>query len=325
MPFPPIDALPEEEPAVRIYFTGLMVLEPAANDTCQIFVNSSATRHFLTIEVRRKTENRPDEIMMRHVGPLAFLPHDNDDPTDPTTPPPVHGLFIEKFGGPKSVRRYTGNAAGSKGEQTFGLAIDMQDATFHKGNPDTLPDPITGEERPLLDPRTGAPRRLLDIDNLVGRPSIFLGDGILHSALTTSPDLEIVLKRRGEVVKQMPPFAKLLGVNIYLGDGERIRLKWRNQGKEATLFLEKPKPGVSYEIYVANDPLFESPAISTNPELDPKHDEFAEYYKLFTAVPTDEQFRLFLPPRPEGTPPIDRGSTDIPCMSTSNGGGGGGS
>ena len=75
MPFAPKDTLPQQHPDVRVYFTGLMILEPTGDDdkACQIFVNSSATRHYLTIEVRRKTANRPDEIMMRHVGPLAFF------------------------------------------------------------------------------------------------------------------------------------------------------------------------------------------------------------------------------------------------------------
>jgi hypothetical protein len=98
-------------------------------------------------------------------------------------------------------------------------------------------------------------------------------------------------------------------------------LSWRNQGKEASLFLEKSEEvGLSYEIYIVNDPLFESSGI-TDPILDPKHDEFAEYYKLLTAVPTERQFRLqvVVPPN---APPLERGSTDIPCMPVASGGGG---
>lgn len=307
MPFTPIDTLPEGEPDVRIYFTGLMILEPIENDACQVLVNSSATRHFLTIEVRRKTNNRPDEIMMRHVGPLAFFGPENDPQN-----PPVHGLRIEKAEAALTgVRRYTGGV-GPKGEESFDLVVDFAGADLHNGDRPVAPDLVTG-----------AARNLLDIDNLVGRPSIFLNDGILHTAAKTSDRLTMVLKQRNQPDRNLDPFAKTIGANIYLLEGEVVRLRWRNQGKLAELILEKPEPGagVSYEIFVINDPLFESSVI-TNPVLDPKHDEFAEYYKLLTAVPTDEQFRLQVIQPPPGGPPPERGSTDIPCMSTTKGGGG---
>jgi len=305
MPFAPIDTLPQEDPDVRIYFTGLMILEPIENDACQVLVNSSATRHFLTVEVRRKKNNRPDEIMMRHVGPLAFFGPE----TNPQNPP-IHGLRIEKVGATSpGVRRYTGGV-GPKGEESFGLVVDFAGADLHNGDRPVDPDLVTG-----------AARNLLDIDNLVGRPSIFLNDGILHAAAKTSDRLTMVLKQRGQPDKPLDPFAKIIGTNIYLLADEVVRLRWRNQGKLAELVLEKPEPGVSYEIYVINDPLFESSEI-TNPVLDPRHDEFSEYYKLLTNVPTGDQFRLQVTVPQPGSPPPERGSTDIPCMATTKGGGG---
>jgi hypothetical protein len=303
MPFAPIDALPQEEPAVRIYFTGLMILEPIENDACQIFVNSSATRHYLTIEVRRKTETRPDEIMMRHVGPLAFF----DPEGDPQIP--LHGFHIEKVGAASTgVRRYTGPNMGPKGEENFDQVVDIARAPYH----DT--------DRPVApDLSTNLSRNLLDIDNLVGRPSIFLNDGILHTAAKTDPNLTITLRNPQKPDMVLPAFAKLIGANLYLNSGEVVRLRWLNQGKQASLELQKPDAGVSYEIYIIHDPLFES-SEATNLRLDPKHDEFAEYYKLLSAVPTDEQFRLHVEKPPVGAPPVPRGSTDIPCMPTTKGG-----
>lgn len=307
MPFAPIDALPPEEPAVRVYFTGLMVLEPTENNACQIFVNSSATRHFLTIEVRRKKQDRPDEIMMRHVGPLAFF-----DPDRPPPQIPLHGFHIEKANGASTgVFRYAGSTVGPKGEENFDLAVDIARAPYHAADRQVDPDLSTPE----------LPRKLLDIDNLVGRPSILLKDGILHTAAKTRPELTIKLRQPGKDDEVLDPFAKLIGANLYLRDGEFVRLRWRNQGKPADLSLEKPDPGVSYEIYVINDPLFESSEI-IDLVLDPKHDEFAEYYKLMTAVPTSEQFRLQII-KPEQGPPLEKGSTDIPCMPVTKGGSGG--
>jgi hypothetical protein len=297
MPFAPIEALPQENPAVRIFLTGLMILDPATDSACQIFVNSSATRHYLTIEVRRKIKDRPDEIMMRHVGPLTFVGSD-DNPQNP----PIHGLFIQKITeGEKGVKRYTGNATGSNGEESFDLAIDMASPTFYNGNPPALPDLVTG-----------AARNLLDIDNLVGRPSIFLDDGILYTATKTRGDLTITLKQRNQQDRVLDRFASVIGANLYLDDEEHALLTWRNQGKLAQLQLNKPAEGVSYEIYVVNDPLYESDAV-TDPIVDPKHDEFAEYYKLLTAVRTDDQFRLHVQPAAPGVP-VERGSTTIPCM-----------
>jgi hypothetical protein len=283
-----------------------MILEPIENDACQVFVNSSATRHFLTVEVRRKRNNRPDEIMMRHVGPLAFVGSED---------PPLHGMLIEKITqGAKGVRKYVGNAIGPKGEESFDLAIDMEGATFHKGNPPGLPDLVTGRAR-----------NLLEVDNLVGRPSIMLNDGIFHTAAKTSPQLTITLKHRTKPDLGLLPFAKLIGANIHLTADESVVLTWRNQGKLAGLELKKPEDGLSYEVYIINDPLFESSeTISqldpvTGQPLEPKHDEFAEYYKLLTVVPSDDQFRLRVDPPPPGAPPLERGSTDIPCMPVTKG------
>lgn len=307
MPFAPIDMLPQEVPDVRIYFTGLMILEPADNDACQIFVNSSATRHFLTVEVRRKRNNRPDEILMRHIGPLAFVGSED---------PPLHGMLIEKnTDGAKGVQKYVGNATGPNGEESFDLAIDMEGATFHNGNPPGLPDLVTGR-----------PRNLLEVDNLVGRPSIMLNDGIFHTAAKTSPLFTITLKHRTKPDRALDPFAKLVGANIHLTADETVILTWLNQGKLARLELEKPEDGVSYEVYIINDPLFESSEEInqldpvTGQPLVPKHDEFAEYYKLLTVVPTEDQFRLRVDPPPPGGPPPERGSTDIPCMPVKKGG-----
>jgi hypothetical protein len=242
--------------------------------------------------------------MMRHAGPLAFFKdRDESDPNDP----PVHGLFIEKFtDGEKGVRRYVGNDLGPNGEESFGKAIDMAGPAFHNGNPEVLPDLVTG-----------APRRLLDIDRLAGLPSIFLDDGILYTAAKTRDSLTITLKQRNEDNRILEPFASIIGANLFLNDGEKVQLRWRNQGKPAILDLQ-PVAGTSYEIYVINDPLYES-AVITNPILDPKHDEFAEYYKLLSAVPTDIQFRLQVQ-FPADTP-VEKGSTHIPCMPITSGGG----
>lgn len=299
MPFTSTDTFPDN-PDVRIYFSGLMILKPTGNDSCEIFVHSSAPRHFLTIEVRRKKDGRPDEVMMRHVGPLAFVPTDQDAGTS------IHGMQIKKVtanGAAPGVRRFVPNAPQPDGAPDgLALAIDLERTDFHNGNPvvgnvgsDTL--------------------RLLDVDPLGGRPSILLENGVLYTAATTRPELEIKLTdAAGNNIRDLAPFASLIGAAISLEETTHVEITWRQQGKAETLSLNKAA-GFSYEIYIVNDPLYESDEVV--PAADPKHDELQEYYKILPRVATNQQFRLEVTPPPPDQP---RGSTRAPCMSVILGG-----
>jgi hypothetical protein len=294
MPFTPQETLPPD-PAVRVFFSGLMILKPSADEkTCEVFINNSAPRHHLTIDVRRKRAGRPDEIMMRHVGPLTFAETLTDDPEEPL----IHGLFIKKVsGGPKGVRRYAPAEPPADGEPDgLYLAVNMAGPQLHGGNPDLGADPVTEQ-----------PRKLLDIDPLGGRPSIYIDDGAFYTAAKTRENITITLKKDGLPDQPLPPFASLIGANIYLDSNEEsVTVKWRNQGKLEALTLAKPAPGVSYEIYIVNDPLYESDS-----EEEPAHDEFREYYKILPNVETAEQFRLKVNVPPNAT---ERGTTKAPCM-----------
>lgn len=287
MPFTPTEDLPGN-PAVQIFFSGLLMLKPDAEGrTCEVFVHRSAPAHHLTIEVRRKRYGYPDEIMMRHVGPLTFGVALSGDPEER----PIHGFFIHKVTeGEKGVRRYNPVKPPPDGmPQSLSLAIDMEGAQFHNGS-------------------------IGPVDELGGRPSIFLDDGTFYTAAKTRPELEIKLKKNGAPDRQLEPFASLIGANIYLDDDSSAVVRFRHQGRFETLELKNPSPGVSYEIYIVNDPLYENDS-----EDEPKHDEFKEYYKILPDVPTSEQFRL----DSTAPPQAERGTTKAPCMSVIIGGGGG--
>src|SRR5919205_3783362 len=126
MPFTRRETLPPD-PAVRVFFSGLLILDPAEDaKSCEVFVNHSAPKHHLTIEVRRKRPNRPDELMMRHVGPLAFT----------TTQQPTHGFIIEKRTDDDSllegVRKYEPAEPPEEGQpDSLTLAINLSDAMLH--------------------------------------------------------------------------------------------------------------------------------------------------------------------------------------------------
>src|ERR1044071_6700554 len=302
MPFTPIQTL-DCQADVKIFFSGLLMLTPSENDSCEVFVHTSAPRHYLTIEVRRKQDGRPDEVMMRHLGPLSFIQTDEDPDVTP-----IHGMAIRKvfrtppgINGVKSFEPQEPQPEGAP--DGLSKAIDLAGSKFHDGNPKLHRDSDV---------------RILDVDPLGARPSILLTDGTLYTASKTPPELTIKLNdANGTKVRDLDPFAKLIGAAITLDDRSSVIISWSQQGELETLPLIK-KPGVSYEIYIVNDPLLENDSLPT--EDNPKHDQFKEYYKVLQ-VPSDKQFRLEVKPR-EGVVPPDRGSTRAPCMSVVISGGG---
>jgi hypothetical protein len=298
MPFTPRDDLPDN-PDVRIFFSGLMLIRPRPNsETCEVFVHRSAPDHQLTIEVRQKQQpGKPDLIMMRHVGPLPYALSTLPPPTPPTPAGPlIHGMIIQVETAPKGVQAYNGNT-----ESTEGAALDdntvvnFQSDRFHDGH-------VAG------------------VDQLGGRPSILLNDGVFYTADKTIGDIE--LTRVGDppgTSTHLSQIASLIGANIYLDDGDSVLVRFQAQGLLEQVNLNK-QSGISYEIYIINDPLFES----DSPNV-PAHDEFKEYYKILLATPPPtsptgtppdqfplaDQFRLKITPK--GRP--HRGSTRTPCMS----------
>lgn len=305
MPFTSVTKLPDY-PDVRIFFTGLLVIdanpeaeaEPNPSENlCEVFVHRSAPDHRLTIEVRRKQAGRPDIIMMRHLGQLDFLPPRGTDM-------PRLGMRIEVIRNPKGVSRYdpAGPEDASSEGEGLGLAIDL----------DRLPS---------------QQKSVGEINPQGARPSILFNDGVFYTAAKSREDLKVGLEKDGVlVVPELPPFASVIGANIYLdeGDDDGVRssviVRWVQQGLTHVLQLEKPKPeekekGLSYEIYIVNEPLFELEDLRL-----PRHDELKEYFKILPDA--EERFALVLPDPDEttGTASSERGSTTTPCMPVIRGG-----
>ncbi|HET9526111.1 MAG TPA: hypothetical protein VFO99_08095 [Pyrinomonadaceae bacterium] len=270
MPFTPVQTMPSQPPTVRIFLTGQLMLQPSdGSDSCEVFVNRSAPNHHLTVEVREKRPDKPDSILMRHHGPLEF--RDSGEPVD--------GVMIKRMPEGK-VSMYTGrpNAYG----ESLTTAIDLRSEDFHPANE-------------------------MAVDFESARPSIMIQDGIFHTAAKTSSKLKIKLKKGETEVRDMQPFASLIGANVYLNQGEFLIFAWREMGLNKTLSLTLPEEkGAYYEIYIINDPLFE------DPEEPKAHDEFGEYYKVLPTVPTGERLKLDVTfPQPV---PQDKGTTKTPCM-----------
>ena len=284
MPFTTTSNLPPN-PDVRIFFSGLMLIQPDGTATsCEVFVNGRARFHELTIEVREKRAGRPDLIRMRHVGTLPYAEPPLGSPVGADL---IYGMTIRVDTASKGVRSYDGSVASAEG-QSLNLAINLQSPQFQNG-------------------RAGQPERL------GGRPSIFLNDAVFYTAELTDPGLTINLRKQKDpntvpAIATLAPFASLIGANIYVDAGDQVVMRWNPNGNPRQLELTKPDQGVSYEIYIVNDPLYESDS------GEPPHEELGEYYHLLPDVPDTDKLRLeVIPPGPAAA--VHRGSTKTPCMS----------
>lgn len=261
MPFTPIPKL-DPNPDVRIFFTGLLVLESLANNTCEVFVNYRSPDHHLSIEVRRKRTGLPDVVMMRHQGPLSFTAPGGGQP-------PRFGLKIEVIPTPTGISGYNGAQASTEGKK-----LDFAFNMFR-----------------IHDVATGS------VEALGGRPSILINQGIFYSADTFTRGAILKKKKPMSPPKPQNEFANIIGANIYLTAPQVVTLSWRQQGRDVLLNLPKSAQH-SYEIYINNEPLYEDDSL-LQPFL---HDEFAEYYKILPAIGPEEQFELTFPqtsPPPE--------------------------
>jgi hypothetical protein len=209
------------DPAVKIFFTGLLILEPLQDKTCQVFVHNSSADHNLLVEVRRKRPGKPDQVMMRLPGPLTLT---GGHPSN------AHGLLIRTTNapGPKSVKAYNGNNPSSEGTE--------------------LSDSLVFSR--ILDVPPGR------VDPVGGRPSILIDDGIFYTA-----DVRImnaVLKKEGATAgTALTAVPTIIGCNIYLSQPQqRVDVRWRLHGTDVSLKLEKSTE-FHYEIYINNEPLFE--------------------------------------------------------------------
>lgn len=255
MPFEPHGKL-EPNPSVRIFFTGLNILAPTADKTCQAFVHNSSQGHRLMIETRRKRPGKPDVIMMRHFGPLAFTAADPDH---------THGFLISTAGlpaGQKGVKAYDGTETSTEGTKLFDSFVLSK----------------------IFDIPPG------DVDEFGGLPSIFIDHGVFYTARKVTVRARL-LKQGGAKTKELTEVPTIIGANIYLNPqvpAQKVRLFWRQDAEEVHLDL-KPSPDFTYEIYIVNEPLF----IPDTPAA-PRHGEFAEYIKILPEVLTrpDEHYEL---------------------------------
>jgi hypothetical protein len=271
MPFNTTQVFPPEDPGpdVQIFLHGLLMLRPDQNGACQVGVHRLSVQHKLSVEVRVKGTIPPDPPLLRLAGTLdsAGLKIGIDS----ENPPGVSKFVID-------------DGEFDRDDQTndpkdFRWSLDLQKL-------DPLQPPMLLEESGIS-------------------PVITIEDGLLHTARQTNPlNVQVALTHVGNPDTPLKSVARIIGVNIYLQEGENLVLSWFGDGRDQTLTIPRKKavdrPALIY--------------IDNSPSLMPSrtdHSELAEYFKVISnATPTTRRFNVdfqVLGTNPQGT---DR----APCM-----------
>lgn len=268
MPFTPTNVPPSTTPLVTIAFSGLILLRPGANNTCEIGVHKF---------------NRDHEFHVFLVVEKLVQP--NPTPPPPTVPRPLPPVLVPLIAGPLTapftIRRDPdpNPAAG--------------DFRVFEQNPFTR---VVPPSHPL-DQRWAINFRGLHANahpNDGVQPVGTLKTGVLYTPNLTDPSLVPDLRTTtGAPPIPLNQIASNLGVSIDVPittPQTGVALEWRDQGDPVSLVLPRPRDDASttkYTIYFINEP----PIINAEDE-----DEFANYYRVLeiagAPIPTNQRFQL---------------------------------
>jgi len=280
----------EPSPAARIFFRGLLVLEPLLDGSkkiCSVGVHKSADPHHslrVSIMVVRPGTSVPHRA--------TIVPFNLHDLTIEVSPSP--GLGVRKF--------------------------QYDDNPFNRQTAD-LDSHYDNDYRWIID-FADLHRTDSAVDRLNTHPGILLKDGVLHTAARTDNALlSVGLTAPGNPAPvNLYSIASIIGANIYFDSPSELVLTWNHSG-EQRLPLAKLPPNSRYDIYIFNDP--------DDPDDHNEFKEYYKVlFKASTGRrfdPVTEQFDLISAPQTHSLGNFaklnNRGSDRIPCMAVNNGGG----
>lgn len=219
MPFKPQPNFPPQLPLVKVFFNGLMIAKPNADGSeCEIFVHKTATDHEFSVEIRLKVPDRPDEIRMRHLGPLQAI--------NPSTG--RQGFELRTTAG-NGVFAYTGAATAAADPIDHPRVFDLD--RLHHGK--------------------------TSVNTANAEPAIFMNDALFYCAQKTVPGLQVEFRNTQTGAVVPPPLTQIcsvLGANIY-ATSVNVRLKEKGQIQAFDLSNNIPT-GAYWEVYFVNDPPF---------------------------------------------------------------------
>jgi hypothetical protein len=291
-PFPSIP------PDVEIYFHGQLLLRSENGAICEVGINPIASNHVLTVEVRRKQLNKPDLILMRHVGPLKFRRATGGGAAiEP-------GMIIEVANpvaptqaawsceGPDVLNYASGDGQYDK---DFRWILNLEGNLFHDKD---------------LTPSVFGTTDMIRLQN---------GEFFFRTAFRSPDRLKYERRSGGKAPLDFRKIGAIARASVFLAEHQNVLVTWNDGGPDdRVLTLTKSTMGITYEIYIQHTPLFQQPGVVTG------HDEIAQFYRIIPEVPGGDRFTFGVVDAPLGPPP-DTGSPDIPCQVLKlNGPGGGG-
>lgn len=256
MPFQTTATPPRTNPRVTISFSGLMVLQPGDNNTCEVGIHRFNTSHECRVTLVTRRPNRPPSLLSLLKGPLE-APFSVGYDVDPN---PGIGDFAVFAPTPEPFVR----DAPSNHVLDYRWAVNIKE---RHPNVD-----LNAGAQPFVTLKTG----ILYTPNLT---RIGMGPNLINQEMLNASQQPIQLHR----------IASNLAVSIITTGTRKVRLKWRDFGNEIQHDIPNDNDPVNttYTVAFTNEP------VKINAEA---HDEMALYYRILNdggaQVADRQQFTL---------------------------------
>ena len=276
-----LSTLPARLPDVEIIFHGQLFLRSEDGRTCEVGVNPIATDHELLIEVRTKTnDGRPDQINMRHVGPLDFR---SPEGMSIEVVPPSDTLAAWKCVTTGTINRHDGTGAPN---EDFRWMLNFEGDLFH--NKDLTPIVFGGQNTIKL----------------------HQGEFFFRTGVRTPDRLKYERRGGGLGNEDFKKVGAIARASIFLFQNQSLVIRWTEGTEPRTLTLTKTMDGSTYEVYIENTPKF---VVAPAPPADlSAFEELVHFYKVIPTGQVASAARFTL--KPVDVPTGQAGSPTIPCQ-----------
>lgn len=222
MPFQTTATPPPTNPKVTISFSGLMVLQPGVNNTCEVGIHRFNTSHECRATLVTRKPNRPPTLLSLLKGPLEAPFSISLDSN------PVAGDFAVFAPPPDAFIR----DAPSNHPLDYRWAVNIRDRHVNVGL------------------------------NEGAQPFVILKTGVLYTPHLTRIGMGPNLINQEMMNLSAPPIplhriASSLAVSIILPGTRKVQLRWRDFGKEVPLDLpnDNDPANTTYTVAFTNEPV----------------------------------------------------------------------
>jgi len=240
-------------------------------------------------EVERTIPDHVDVISMRHVGPLDFRA-----PEEGMTVAPVEGMTVEvvEESSTIAVWKCIGDdpldleQGIGRFEEDFRWILNFEGPNFHNQ---------------ALHPNVFNTQHMIHFKN---------GEYFFRTAFRSPDRLLYTRHREGEDDALFRQIGAVARASVFLERGQSVVLKWTDGSEPRTLSLTRGLPGITYEVYVHNTPLFQP-----DPQRPEDYTDFEELIHYYKVIPEIEQAQKFtLTPSDSPLDNGQAGTPTIPCQ-----------